>query len=54
MGVVDYEYVCELVCINGDLGCLGGLLKFWFIDDLCMVWFGDVMIFVLLVKIEEK
>ena len=26
-GVMDYEYVRELVRVNGDLGRLGGLLK---------------------------
>lgn len=32
-GVMDYEYVRELVRVNGDLGRLGGLLKLWLTDD---------------------
>ncbi len=28
-GVMDYEQVCELARINGDLSRLGGLLKLW-------------------------
>lgn len=31
-GVMDYEQVCELARINGDLSRLGGLLKLWLAD----------------------
>ena len=31
--IVDYERVRELAKISGDLGRLGGLLKWWLTDD---------------------
>ncbi|NLC09417.1 MAG: hypothetical protein GX782_05565 [Gammaproteobacteria bacterium] len=31
--IVDYERVGELARISGDLGRLGGLLKWWLTDD---------------------
>ena len=51
-GVMDYEYVRELVRVNGDLGRLGGLLKLWLTDDARTARFGADTILALLGKIE--
>ncbi len=51
-GVMDYEYVRELVRVNGDLGRLGGLLKLWLTDDPRTARFGDATILALLGRIE--
>ena len=51
-GVMDYEYVRELVRVNGDLGRLGGLLKLWLTDDDRTARFGVSTILALLGKIE--
>lgn len=51
-GVMDYQYVRELVRINGDLGRLGGLLKLWLTDDPRTARFGDATILALLGRIE--
>jgi hypothetical protein len=45
---MDYEYVRELVRVNGDLGRLGGLLKLWLTDDPRTARFGDATILALL------
>lgn len=52
-GVMDYEYVRELVRVNGDLGRLGGLLKLWLTDDVRTARFGDATILALLGRIES-
>lgn len=51
-GVMDYQYVRELVRVNGDLGRLGGLLKLWLTDDPRTARFGDAAILALLGRIE--
>lgn len=51
-GVMDYQYVRELVRVNGDLGRLGGLLKLWLTDDPRTARFGDATILALLGRIE--
>lgn len=51
-GVMDYEYVRELVRVNGDLGRLGGLLKLWLTDDVRTAHFGTATILALLSRIE--
>lgn len=51
-GVMDYQYVRELVRVNGDLGRLGGLLKLWLSDDPRTARFGDATILALLGRIE--
>ncbi|BCB08881.1 OriT-binding protein, TraJ [Vreelandella venusta] len=51
-GVMDYEYVRELVRVNGDLGRLGGLLKLWLTDDVRTAHFGAATILSLLGRIE--
>lgn len=51
-GVMDYEYVRELVRVNGDLGRLGGLLKLWLTDDVRTAHFGTATILALLGRIE--
>ena len=51
-GVMDYEYVRELVRVNGDLGRLGGLLKLWLTDDVRTAHFGTATILSLLGRIE--
>lgn len=51
-GVMDYEYVRELVRVNGDLGRLGGLLKLWLTDDVRTAHFGTATILALLRRIE--
>jgi len=51
-GVMDYQYVRELVRVNGDLGRLGGLLKLWLTDDSRTARFGDATILALLGRIE--
>lgn len=50
--IVDYEQVCTLVRINGDLSRLGGLLKFWLSDDVRTAHFGKATIRALLRRIE--
>lgn len=52
-GLMDYEYVRELVRVNGDLGRLGGLLKMWLTDDERTAQFGETTILALLARIEE-
>jgi len=51
-GVMDYQYVRELVRVNGDLGRLGGLLKLWLTDDPRTARFGEATILALLGRIE--
>ena len=51
-GVMDYQYVRELVRVNGDLGRLGGLLKLWLTDDVRTAQFGEAIILALLERIE--
>ena len=51
-GITDYERVCELARINGDLGRLGGLLKLWLTDDVRTAKFGAATILALLRRIE--
>lgn len=51
-GVMDYQYVRELVRVNGDLGRLGGLLKLWLTDDPRTARFGYDTILALLGRIE--
>lgn len=51
-GVMDYQYVRELVRVNGDLGRLGGLLKLWLTDDPRTARFGDATILALLGRID--
>lgn len=51
-GVMDYQYVRELVRANGDLGRLGGLLKLWLTDDPRTARFGEATILALLGRIE--
>jgi len=51
-GVMDYQYVRELVRVNGDLGRLGGLLKLWLTDDPRTSRFGEATILALLGRIE--
>lgn len=51
-GVLDYQHVRELVRVNGDLGRLGGLLKWWLTDDIRTFHFGEDTILALLARIE--
>jgi hypothetical protein len=51
-GIMDYQYVRELVRVNGDLGRLGGLLKLWLTDDARTAKFGEATILALLARIE--
>ncbi|WOB76274.1 conjugal transfer transcriptional regulator TraJ [Achromobacter xylosoxidans] len=51
-GVMDYQYVRELVRVNGDLGRLGGLLKLWLSDDMRTAGLTEATILALLSKIE--
>lgn len=51
-GIVDYLQVQELSRINGDLGRLGGLLKWWLTDDPRTAQFGESTIRHLLARIE--
>ncbi len=51
-GVTDYERVRELARINGDLGRLGGLLKWWLTDDVRTAAFGAETVYRLLARIE--
>lgn len=53
-GIMDYEYVRELVRVNGDLGRLGGLLKLWLTDDARTALFSAAMIQALLGRIENN
>lgn len=50
--IMDYEYVRELVRVNGDLGRLGGLLKLWLTNDPRTAHFGVATIHALLGRIE--
>lgn len=50
--VMDYQYVRELVRVNGDLGRLGGLLKLWLTDDVRTARFSELTIMALLGRIE--
>jgi len=52
-GVVDYEQVRELARMNGDLGRLGGLLKFWLSNDERTKEFGADTIRAILKRIER-
>lgn len=52
-GITDYERVRELARINGDLGRLGGLLKWWLTDDIRTASFGADTIQRLLARIED-
>lgn len=52
-GVTDYERVRELARINGDLGRLGGLLKWWLADDLKTASFSQETIYRLLDRISQ-
>lgn len=52
-GILDNRRVEELARINGDLGRLGGLLKFWLTDDARTAAFGEATIRALLSKIED-
>ncbi|OZI49408.1 conjugal transfer transcriptional regulator TraJ [Bordetella genomosp. 4] len=52
-GIMDYQYVRELVRVNGDLGRLGGLLKLWLSDDIRTAGFTKATILALLSKIES-
>lgn len=51
-GITDYERVRELARISGDLGRLGGLLKWWLTDDPRTASFGRDTILRLLARIE--
>lgn len=53
-GVTDYERVRELAKINGDLGRLGGLLKWWLTDDEKAAGFDCQAIRQLLARIEAN
>lgn len=53
-GVTDYERVRELARINGDLGRLGGLLKWWLTDDEKTAGFDCQTIRQLLARIEAN
>ncbi len=50
-GIVDYEQVRELARINGDLGRLGGLLKWWLTNDERTAQFGESTILAVLDRI---
>ena len=50
--VVDYKQVTELAKINGDLGRLGGLLKFWLTGDPRVAHFNQSTVRQLLKRIE--
>jgi len=51
-GILDYQYVRELIRINGDLGRLGGLFKLWLTNDARTAHFGKAMIDGLLERIK--
>lgn len=53
-GVVDAERVREMARISGDLGRLGGLLKWWLTDDARTAKFTPETIRVVLSKIDES
>lgn len=53
-GITDYERVRELAKMSGDLGRMGGLLKWWLTDDERMAAFGRETIIRLLERIEEN
>ncbi len=52
--IVDYERVGELARISGDLGRLGGLLKWWLTDDERTANFSRDTILRLLEKLTES
>jgi hypothetical protein len=51
-GILDHQYVEELIRINGDLGRLGGLFKLWLINDERTAAFGTSTIRAMRGKIE--
>ena len=53
-GVVDAEKVREMAHISGDLGRLGGLLKWWLTDDARTREFTPATIRAVLSKIEDS
>ena len=53
-GAVDAKKVRELAKINGDLGRLGGLLKWWLTDDVRVREFTPATIRAVLSKIEDS
>lgn len=53
-GITDYERVRELAKMSGDLGRMGGLLKWWLTDDERTAAFGRETIIRLLERIEEN
>ena len=52
-GIVDAEQVQEMAKVNGDLGRLGGLLKWWLTDDARTAKFTPSTIRAVLSKIED-
>ncbi|WHF58043.1 conjugal transfer transcriptional regulator TraJ (plasmid) [Shewanella xiamenensis] len=52
-GIVDAEQVCEMAKISGNLGRLGGLLKWWLTDDARVANFTPETIRTVLSKIED-
>lgn len=52
-GIVDAEQVREMAKISGDLGRLGGLLKWWLTDDARVANFTPETIRTVLSKIED-
>lgn len=53
-GIVDAEQVRQMARISGDLGRLGGLLKWWLTDDARTAEFTPDTIRRVLLKIEES
>ncbi len=53
-GIVDAEKVREMARISGDLGRLGGLLKWWLTDDERTRKFTPATIRAVLSKIEDS
>ncbi|MCS6116856.1 conjugal transfer transcriptional regulator TraJ [Shewanella baltica] len=52
-GIVDAKQVREMAKISGDLGRLGGLLKWWLTDDARVANFTPETIRTVLSKIED-
>jgi hypothetical protein len=52
-GIVDAEQVRQMAKISGDLGRLGGLLKWWLTDDARVANFTPETIRTVLSKIED-
>jgi hypothetical protein len=52
-GIVDAKQVREMAKISGDLGRLGGLLKWWLTDDARVASFTPETIRTVLSKIED-